>query len=106
MVENGARFGGSSKRMSLLKEHRAYQAETVSPTSPTYIRKISAGPLVGVFVTSTISSTLTLESDDGKFMVGSAFIVESTREEVDRFIAGDPFHQNGMENHDLSTVTM
>eukprot|EP01036_Dinobryon_divergens_P027806 gene27805-36634_t len=93
MVENGARFGGSSKRMSLLKEHRAYQAETVSPTSPTYIRKISAGPLVGVYFHNIFDSySSSIESDDGKFMVGSAFIVESTREE--------------MENHDLSTVTM
>jgi len=27
-------------------------------------------------------------------MVGSAFIVESTREEADRFIAADPFKQH------------
>ena len=60
MVENGARFGGSTKRMALLKEHRAYQAETIPPTSPTYIRKISAGPLVrycncfAVAISSTI----------------------------------------------------
>ena len=62
MVENGARFGGSTKRMSILKEHRAYQAETVSPTSPSFIRKISAGPLVRfVVVFATVAVAIILE---------------------------------------------
>jgi hypothetical protein len=62
MVENGARFGGSTKRMSMLKEHRAYQAETVSPTSPSYIRKISAGPLVRfIVIIATVAVAIILE---------------------------------------------
>ncbi len=62
MVENGARFGGSTKRMSILKEHRAYQAETVSPTSPSYIRKISAGPLVRfIVIIATVAVAIILE---------------------------------------------
>jgi hypothetical protein len=46
MVENGSRFGGSEKRLSIYKEHKAYQGSCNDPKSPSYIKKISAGPMV------------------------------------------------------------
>jgi len=36
------------------------------------------------------------ESEDGKFMIGSMFIVESTREAAERFISEDPFSSIGV----------
>ena len=70
------RFGGSKKRIGAYTEHKAWQGETSNPESPNFIKKIAAGPM---------------ESEDGKFMVGSMFIVESTREQAEAFIANDPF---------------
>jgi len=81
MVENGTRFGGCEKRMSIYKEHKVYQGSCNDPSSPTYIKKICAGPM---------------ESEDGKFMIGSMFIVESTREAAERFIKEDPFSSVGV----------
>jgi len=74
----GTRFGGSVKRMSVYAEHKAWQGETSNVESPNYIKKIAAGPM---------------ESEDGKYMIGSMFIVESTREQAEAFIANDPFKQ-------------
>jgi uncharacterized protein YciI len=81
MEERGIRFGGSVKRLSVYAEHKAYQGQTANPESPNYIKKIAAGPM---------------ESEDGKFMIGSCFIVESTREAAERFINEDPFHAAGV----------
>jgi uncharacterized protein YciI len=36
------------------------------------------------------------ESEDGKFMVGSLFIVEATKEEAESFIRNDPFSIQGI----------
>ncbi len=79
MIDKGDRFGGSAKRMSNYADHKAYLATTNDPTLPNYIKKICAGPL---------------ESDDLKYMIGSFFIVEATREEAERFNQNDPFCKN------------
>jgi uncharacterized protein YciI len=76
LEERGIRFGGSVKRLSVYTEHRAYQGETSDPNSSKFIRKIAAGPM---------------ESDCGKYMIGSCFIVEATKEEATRFNQEDPF---------------
>eukprot|EP01038_Epipyxis_sp_PR26KG_P004879 gene4879-6836_t len=76
MVDNGARFGGSVKRIGNYAEHRAYMMETSDPNSPKYIKKVAAGPM---------------ESDDGKYMIGSLFLVECTRAEAEKFNREDPF---------------
>lgn len=73
------RFGGTIKRMQVYYEHKIYQFETSQLNSPIYILKIAAGPL---------------ESDCGKFMLGSLFIVQSTRKEAESFIYSDPFYKN------------
>jgi hypothetical protein len=75
------RFGGSVKRIGNYAAHKARQADTSDPSSPNYNKKISAGPM---------------ESEDGKFMVGSCFIIEATREAVEAFIAGDIFKSEGV----------
>ena len=83
MIDNDAlkgcsntRFGGSVKRMSVYTEHKTWQGETSNPNSPHYIKKIAAGPM---------------ESEDGKYMIGSMFIVESTLKQAQAFIDQDPF---------------
>lgn len=76
LEERGHRFGGSVKRLSVYVEHRAYQGETSDPLSLKFIRKIAAGPM---------------ESDCGKYMIGSCFIVEATKDEATRFNQEDPF---------------
>jgi len=81
MIDKGARFGGSVKRLEVYAEHKLWQGETSSPTSPHYIKKISAGPM---------------ESDDGKFMIGSMFIVEATRSAAEAFIHNDIFFKTGV----------
>jgi uncharacterized protein YciI len=81
MVDKGERFGGSVKRIGCYADHKAYLASTSDPNSPNYIRKIAAGPM---------------ETEDLKYMVGSFFIVESTREEAEAFNRNDPFSQNGV----------
>lgn len=81
MEDKGARFGGSVKRHSCYAEHKAYQGATSDPSSPNYIKKIAAGPM---------------ESEDGKYMIGSCFIVEATREEAEAFNRNDPFTANGV----------
>ena len=75
------RFGGSVKRMAAYANHKAWQAETSNPSSSNFIKKISAGPM---------------ESEDGKYMIGSMFIVEATRAEAEAFIANDPFKAAGV----------
>lgn len=79
MVDKGIRYGGSEKRMGAYGEHKEYQALTSDSSSPNYIKKVAAGPM---------------ESDDGKYMIGSFFIVESTREGAEKFIAEDPFSKH------------
>jgi len=74
---NGIRFNGSAKRMMAYADHKAWQAETSNVASPHYIKKIAAGPM---------------ESDDGKYMIGSMFIVEGTRQQAEAFIDKDPFN--------------
>lgn len=81
MVEREGRFGGSAKRIALYPEHKAYVRRCNDPTSPCYIKKVCGGPL---------------ESDDLRFMIGSFFIVEGTREEVESFNRNDPFFVNGV----------
>lgn len=84
MVDKGARFGGSELRMSVYDQHKAYMAETSNPESPNYIKKLGAGPM---------------ESECGKYMIGSMFILEATREEVDNFHQNDPFYAAKVWNH-------
>eukprot|EP01033_Poteriospumella_lacustris_P018042 gene18042-12938_t len=113
MIDKGARFGGSAKRFSVYADHKAYLGETSDPSSPKFIHKIAAGPI---------------ESDDKKYMIGSFFIVEATKEEAENFNRNDPFFVNQvwdritinrwvspigikqvdaeMENGDLTTVQM
>lgn len=57
------------------------QATTSDVESPHYIKKIAAGPM---------------ESDDGKYMIGSLFIVEGTRTEAEAFNRNDPFYAAGV----------
>ena len=81
MVDKGTRFGGSVKRMAVYAEHKAWQAETSNPDSPNFIKKIAAGPM---------------ESEDGKYMIGSNFIVESTRSAAEAFNKQDIFSITGV----------
>lgn len=81
MIDKGGRFGGSAKRFSVYGEHKAYLAVTSDSNSPSFIHKIAAGPL---------------ESDDKRYMIGSFFIVEATREEAENFNRNDPFFINGV----------
>ena len=81
MVDKGDRFGGSVKRLAVYAEHRQYQGETSDPTDTKYIHKIAAGPL---------------ESEDGKYMIGSSFILYCTREEAERFNREDIFYKTGV----------
>ena len=37
-----------------------------------------------------------MESEDGKYMIGSCFIVEATRVQAEAFIANDPFKAAGV----------
>ena len=37
-----------------------------------------------------------MESEDGKYMVGSLFIVEGTRAEAEAFNRNDPFYEAGV----------
>ena len=83
MVDKGERFGGSTKRIGCYADHKAYLAQTSDPNSPNFIKKIAAGPM---------------ETEDLKYMVGSFFIVESTREEAEAFNQNDPFFKNGAWN--------
>jgi uncharacterized protein YciI len=79
MIDKGSRFGASAKRLSVYAEHKAYLASTNDPNSPNFIRKVAAGPM---------------ESEDQKYMIGSFFIVEATREEAESFNQNDPFFIN------------
>lgn len=81
MVDNGLRFGGSTKRMAVFKEHKAYQGRTADPAEREYVQKIAAGPM---------------ESEDGKYMIGSVFILYCTRAAAEAFIENDPFKAAGV----------
>jgi uncharacterized protein YciI len=60
-------------RKKLVEDHRAYQKDC------------------GVDI--TLSGPLL--ADDGETMIGSMFLIEAdSREDVERFIAGDPFTEN------------
>ena len=65
--------------MRVYQEHKEYQNRTSDPTDPSFIRKVAAGPL---------------ESDDGRHMVGSMFIVQATKEAAEKFSNNDPFARN------------
>ena len=67
--------------MGAYAEHKAWQGESSNPASTNFIKKIAAGPM---------------ESEDGKYMIGSMFIVDSTREEAEAFIDRDPFKAAGV----------
>lgn len=75
------RFGGSVKRMNAYVAHKIYQGETSDSASDKFIHKIAAGPM---------------ESEDGKFMIGSCFILYCTKEDAERFIREDPFNAAGV----------
>mmetsp|Transcript_17227 Transcript_17227/g.22398 ORF Transcript_17227/g.22398 Transcript_17227/m.22398 type:complete len:148 (-) Transcript_17227:191-634(-) len=77
----GFPLGGSKKRMEVFAKHKEYQGKTATVGDPDYIKKIMAGPQL---------------TDDSKFMTGSAFIVESTKEEAEAFNRNDPFHTAGV----------
>lgn len=49
---------------------------TANPEDPRFIDKVSAGPMV---------------EEDGKYMVGSFFLVSATREEAQAYVDNDPF---------------
>eukprot|EP00640_Fibrocapsa_japonica_P004477 CAMPEP_0113943640 /NCGR_PEP_ID=MMETSP1339-20121228/26946_1 /TAXON_ID=94617 /ORGANISM="Fibrocapsa japonica" /LENGTH=127 /DNA_ID=CAMNT_0000948577 /DNA_START=119 /DNA_END=502 /DNA_ORIENTATION=+ /assembly_acc=CAM_ASM_000762 len=80
-LEDGETFGGSGKRMAVYAEHKVYQGATANPENPEYIRKLAAGPLL---------------TDEGTHMIGSTFIVESTKEEAIAFNENDPFAKAGV----------
>ena len=80
-VDKGVRFGATQKRLAAYADHKAYLATTNDPSLPTYIKKIAAGPM---------------ESEDGKYMIGSCFIVEATRAEAEAFNQNDPFYKTGV----------
>jgi len=64
--------GGSVKRMDNYTEHKEYQMETANPESPSFIKKISAGPILsddGSFSTS-ISSLFGRQIYDRKCIFG------------------------------------
>ena len=81
MIDKGNRFGGSTKRIAVHPEHKQYLASTNEVESSSYIKKIAAGPI---------------ESDCGKYMIGSIFIVEATKEQAEAFNANDPFRLQGV----------
>jgi uncharacterized protein YciI len=70
-------LGGTPSRLANYSDHKEWQHLTNDPSSPRYIRKISAGPII---------------SDDGKHMIGSLFIVQSSKTEADEFIHRDPLY--------------
>ena len=53
-----------------------YQMATSKPENAEFITKITAGPMV---------------EEDDKYMIGSFFLVEATREEAQKFLDNDPF---------------
>ncbi|CAM9435711.1 unnamed protein product [Heterosigma akashiwo] len=77
----GFPIGGSQKRMDVFAQHKEYQGRTATPGNPEYIKKLMAGPQL---------------TDDKMYMLGSAFIVESTREEAEAFNRNDPFNEAGV----------
>lgn len=81
MVDNGVRFGGSVKRIENYVEHKLWQGTTSDPNSPHFIKKFAAGPM---------------ESEDGKYMIGSLFIVQATREKAEAFIHDDVFFKKNV----------
>ncbi|CAN0102314.1 unnamed protein product [Discosporangium mesarthrocarpum] len=74
--KDGTPRGGSVKRMDNYPAHTEYQRVTADPQSPNFITKLAAGPMT---------------SDNDKWMVGSLFLVESTRKEAEEFAHNDPF---------------
>ena len=72
---HGGRRKGGLHRMSCLDEHNAYQLATSSPGHDCYIHKVTVAPMLGA---------------DGVTIIGSCFLVKSTREAAERFIASDP----------------
>ncbi|CAM9984893.1 unnamed protein product [Choristocarpus tenellus] len=77
----GTPRGGSVKRISAYPAHKEYQRMTSDKESPHFITKICAGPMV---------------EEDDKYMLGSAFVVESTRAEAETFVNNDPFSKGGV----------
>ena len=72
---NGGRRKAGLNRMSCLDEHNAYQVATSSPSHDCYIHKVTVAPMLAA---------------DGTTIIGSCFLVKSTRESAERFIQQDP----------------
>ena len=65
--------GRIETRKRLVEEHRAYQRECG-------VEIVMSGPLL---------------AEDGETMIGSMFLIEAGgKEDVEAFVAGDPFKQN------------
>ena len=62
----------------VLSYPQEYQGSVAVPGNPGFIKKIMAGPMV---------------EENDKFMVGSFFLVEATREEAQTFVDNDPFNK-------------
>lgn len=67
---------GSDLPPFILTGRQEYQGATANPEDPRFINKVAAGPMV---------------EEDDKYMVGSFFLVEATREEAQAFADNDPF---------------
>lgn len=61
-----------------LPPSQEYQTLAGTEGAANFIKKFAAGPLV---------------EDDGKYMIGSFFLVEATLEEAKRFVDNDPFNK-------------
>lgn len=69
------------KRIGYYDDHISYQVATSSPNHDFYINKIAAVPML---------------AEDGITIIGSCFLIRSSREEVERFIQSDPFSVQGV----------
>lgn len=68
----------------VLTGRQEYQGATANPEDPRFINKLAAGPMV---------------EEDDKYMVGSFFLVEATREEAQAFADNDPFKKVRSNHH-------
>lgn len=78
IVELDGRRKGGLHRLQCMESHKQYQLETSTP-GPSYIHKVTAAPMLG---------------PDGSTIIGSCFLVKSTREAAERFVANDPLCKN------------
>lgn len=111
MIEKGERFGGSTKRINNYTAHRVYcvslqinsficsrlikQKQLILKVQTSFIKSL---PVVChnilLFKMNLIFAIGPMESEDGKYMIGSIIIVYATRDEVDSFYKNDPFFLN------------